>query len=281
MRINLWWARRWVAFILIGVIPLTMFILLLFAGFDLLLATVIALLFIPAVGFIARRTLLSHPFIDYLEGKGLIVKTLDSTGLIKTFLVDLHPPFLRGRIGNVEVEDVFDRQAMFYETPPIPTEAEVQREVMEENGETKVKEYLVVKIPRDEAHILQFKEHVYPVFFWNENLKTFLTKESIAKLETDTLLDHALLYLVRKIEELDKHLRDFARHVVDLTRPQGFNLFEMIRRHPIATILVIILIAIAAAIYFVPGLVESLAGAATPTTTPATPPPAEGAVVAK
>lgn len=248
--------KRWASYLLAGVGTTAVLVVMILSGADIVLSAVVAFLANILFGILSRRFLLAHPLLDYLEGKGILVKSVDSTGMIRTFVVQLSPPYLQGELDGKRVEDVFDRSAMMYETTP----AKVQGE---DTGDE-----IVIRIPKEQYHTLQFREYVYPVFIWNANLKTFLTKDALAKLESDALLDHALLYLMRKVEELNGLLRDFGRYVMDTARPTWFSLQEFIKRHPLLFILVLIGIVVAVIVMFFPGVMggaaeDALGGAVT------------------
>lgn len=247
MMLNPFAVKRWISYILTGMVTTAVFIFMILSGMGLWFSAVVALLANVLMAVISRRFLLAHPLIDYLEGRGFIVKSIDSTGLIRTFIVQLNPPYLQGVLDNQKVEDVFDRTTMMYETTPAKVEG------------TDSGDEIVIRIPKDVYHSLQFREYVYPVFLWNANLKTFLTKDALAKLEADALLDHALLYLMRKVEELNSLLRDFGRYVMDTTKPTWFNLHEFIKKHPILFLLILVGLVVGVLVLFFPQVLEGAA----------------------
>ena len=57
---------------------------------------------------------------------------------------------------------------------------------------------------------------------YNKNMEAFLTKNSLAKMESESIMRHQLLYLKKKTEELTDAMRDFGRYVIEVgLRPKA------------------------------------------------------------
>jgi len=164
------------------------------------------------MGIIHKKLIARHPYLDLLEKGGILVRTLDSTGVIKTLVVNIQPPYVhKGR----EQLDVFDRDAVFHELLPRFVNGGIT-EIEDEDG----KKYTVIIIPQEIEANARFLEEQHPVFLWNAQTKTFLTKQLLSAFEKEMLTNHLLLYLVEKVKELSNNIRDFARYVVEMTRPR-------------------------------------------------------------
>lgn len=65
------------------------------------------------------RVLLLNPFTAMLEGKGILVLNIDSTGVIRPFIVSVMSPFIQGKLNGRQVKDAFDRSAVFHMAAPV------------------------------------------------------------------------------------------------------------------------------------------------------------------
>lgn len=189
--------------------------------------------------------LLNNPFQLMLEGKGLLTGTLDSTGIIKWFIVGLQKPYVRGMVDDGEVTDVFNRDAVFMMSPP--QKAEKPAEVKEDGG-------LTINLTEKEVNTSRFGMWQYPVFLWNGQNKTMITKDFLAKHESDMMARHNIIFLNRKVEQLSEDVKNFARHVVELHRKGKPKLTA-----GWIIIIVIVLLAVLAWL-FAPALIDAFSG---------------------
>ena len=256
--LNIFKAKRIGGLFLTALLPFILFLSFLLTGYGLFWATVAWLIGTALAVLLYRRVLVRHPYIDYLEGSGIVVRTLDSTGLIRTYVVRVDPPHIVRRDG--EPIDYFDRDFAWYEYIP----KEVRGAFFQRNVRIGDREYAVLGIPEDELNEAKFVEENHIVFFWNPPTGTFLTKDVLGKFEKELLTNHLLLYLVEKVKELSTNIRDFARYVVEMTKPQKRNLLQN------WWVWVLIILAVGVIIYL--GW-QAYAGAVGGASTPATPSP--------
>lgn len=184
------------------------------------------------VSILASKLILKNPFTMMLEGKGLLVFNIDSTGIIRPFIVYLHQPFVKGKLGSDSVNDVYDRSSVLSLAPPVKNgDAEM--------GEGKVK----IELDESTFNKSRFGMYHYPALIYNSQLKSCITKDMLSENEKNSFAEHGVLYLNRKLEELTSIVRDFGRYVVELTKPKN-NIFKN-KWFIIAVVaLVIILIAL-------------------------------------
>jgi len=220
MQINWFKVKRYAGLFLTALIPFVLFMVFIFTGWGLFWATVGWLVGVVLAVLLYRKVIVRHPLIDYLEGSGIVVKTLDSTGIIKSAIVDVNPPFIMNRKG--EPIDYFDRDFVWYETIPNKRKGSFMQRGVKIGEQT----YTIFGIPEDEFNDARFVEENYIVMMWNAPTKTFLTKEVIGKFEKELLTNHLLLYLVEKVKELSNNIRDFARYVVEMTKPKKTGLLN-------------------------------------------------------
>ncbi len=160
--------------------------------------------------------LLKNPFTSMLEGKGILALNLDSTGIIKPFIVSLKPPYIVGKLGGNKVNDVFDRATVWNLTPPVENETQAK---FGKDGT------IELKLSEKDYNKSRFALFHYPVIIYNEQIKSLLTKDFFSNSEKDAYAEHGVLYLNRKLEELTSIVRDFGRYVVELTKPK-LSFFE-------------------------------------------------------
>lgn len=183
---------------------------------------------------VSKFVLLKTPWSDMEESKGLLTMILDSTGLNIPFVCTLKAPFLTAKVDGKQVNTVYDRGLVSYIVPP------EQGNYSEE--EVDGKKYLLIWLPKENYNRALFSMSGKPMLFYNKKLQAFLTKDALNEVESSTIVDHMILYLSHKVDELSSMIRDFARYIVEQTRPkQGLLSNPMI----IMAILVIGLIVIA------------------------------------
>jgi hypothetical protein len=187
-----------------------------------------------------------------LEGKGLIVFNLDSTGVIQPFIVNVTSPYIQGSFKGRVVKDVFDRSSIFQLSVPKihNTPAKLVNEVIDGVPTNIIK----IELTEKKYNENRFAFFHYPALLWNDQLKSFITKDDLSNNEKDTFAEHGVLYLNRKLEELTSVIRDFARYIVELTKPQGSFLGGKL----FWIILVVGLVILAA--IFAPSIIKTIQG---------------------
>lgn len=187
---------------------------------------------------VAANVLLANPFTKMLEGKGILVLNVDSTGVIQPFIVGVAPPYIQGKLGRKVVKDVFDRSTVSHLAVPHMNSRTAQLIMEGEN-----KGGVSITLDGDTYNKGRFALFHYPVIIYNEQIGTVVTKDFLANLEKDTFAEHTVLYLNRKMEELTSVVRDFGRHIVDTLKPAG-NLLQSKWVWVIIAVFVIIMLAL-------------------------------------
>ena len=157
------------------------------------------------------NVLLKHAFTDLLEGKGLLLMDITSTGIIKLHIVNVVKSFLVGKASNGKVKDIFDREAVYQMAAPDRMGNAVPDN--ETGG-------LTIKLNEEEYHKARFVLGHFPVIIYNSQLQTVLTKDFFSAEEKAAFAEHTVLYLNRIMEELTNLMRDFGRYVVETLKPQ-------------------------------------------------------------
>lgn len=197
------------------------------------------------LGYVIGWVVLKNPFSDMLEGAGIMVLNIDSTGIIRPFIMKVNSPYLEGKIGGKNRQDIFDRDVVQSMALPVKVK---EPATLDKQGNLKI------DIDSELYNQGRFGLFHYPVLIWNDQIKSLLTKEFLSNRELEAFSVHGVLYLNRKVEEMTSLLRDFGRYVVELTKPQG-NFFT-------SKIFLFILIGglILLALLFAPLIFEFLAG---------------------
>lgn len=213
--INPYVMKKYVSLFLVGICTaLPMFVILSIYG-NLVLAGVF--MFVGLVtGIIIANVMLYNPFTAMLEGKGLLAMDINSTGIIRTFLVNLKPPYVKGNIGKEKVVDVFDRETVCdLELPRKEKGLEVPQVKYTDDGKLKI------NIDYEAYNKSRFRMLHYPVLIFNSHLGSLLDKQMISKLEKETFAAHSIIFLNKKVEELTSVLTHFSRQVIELMRPKS------------------------------------------------------------
>lgn len=208
----------------------------------------ILLLFVGLlVGVLLANTLLKNPFSQMLEGKGILAINLDSTGILRPFTVGLEAPYVRGKVGRKWMSDIWDRSTVMSISEPRKNADKAKTN----NGG------IEFRLDEENYNKNRFALFHYPVLIWNDQVKSFLTKDLFSKMEKGTFAEHGVLYMNRRMEELTSAIRDFGRYVVESTRPKG-NLFQ---RPIFWVIVVVVVIGILLVILFLPSIIDAMGGA--------------------
>ena len=201
--------KRWIATTLSGFFPTLSFaICTVFYSYWIGLASFFITFIIM---FFLTKILLSNPFTDMLEGKGLLVISIDSTGIIKPFLIGLKQPYVTGSLDGEKVRDVYDRNTV-YQLAAAAKNCGKQ----EKTKDGKV----IITLDDEKFNKSRFGMYQYPVLLYNKQVKSLITKDFLSEQEKESFAEHGILYLNKKMEELTSVVRDFGRYVVELTKPK-------------------------------------------------------------
>lgn len=212
MALNVIKIKKWAALLLIGFATTITFYIgliqykgnfwyaLMFFGGGLIVSVIVA-----------NFLLLKNAFSDLVEGKGILLLNIDSTGIIAPTIINVSSPFMFGKFRGKRIKDVFNRSAVFMMRKP------------EKNSKPAIVEDQRLKFELDEQQYnkARFALFHFPTLIWNHQLNCFITKDWLSEKEKDGFAEHTLLYVKTKMEELTSVVRDFGRYVVELTKPQG------------------------------------------------------------
>lgn len=222
MKLSLYKVKKWGAYSLIGFLPVITFFITIMT-FNFLYALMFALVAIFLGGFLANM-LLRHPFTDLIEGSGLLTLTWDSTGRIDPFIVNVKSPFIEGTVKGPtgekqQLNSIFDRSIVNYLARPQKRDL-IDVEVKDESGETIETRKAILMPKQEDKDDYLFSFGSFPTFIFNKQIGNFLPKSALSDFENNTFIQHMVLYLLKKTEELTIWVRDFGRHTVDMTKPK-------------------------------------------------------------
>lgn len=220
MKFNLFKVRKWAGIFVNGFFPVFFF----FVGllyYDFIVA--IVLMFIGIIlGALIFNKITKHAFTDMLEGAGLLTLCIDSPGVIVPFITTFNePPYIKGLLGKKEVAGVYNRDLVHY----LHKAKEAKLIELEDETTGKITRYL--KLPDEkEKHDSIFSFGPYPTFIFNKNLDSFLSKDALSQFEKDIFTKQHALYILKKTENLSQAVRDFARYIVEHSKPRGGSILS-------------------------------------------------------
>lgn len=206
---NVFAIKKWAALTLVGVIStITFAIASIFYG---ILWGTAGFLVGLLVSVLLGNLFLKNPFTNMLEGKGLLCLDINSSGIIKPFLVQFNAPYIQGKVNGKKMQDIFNRDTIGQLSTPI-----------EDAGTAEWKDgKLTIVLDNEKYTKSKMVMLHYPVIIWNSIINSLMTKEQLSELEKDTFSEHIILYMNRKLDELTSLVRDFGRYIVELTKPKS------------------------------------------------------------
>lgn len=240
------------------------------------------------MGVLVGVFMLKDPFRAMLEGQGIITFNMDSSGLLRPFISAFFAPYIKARLDGREIDDIFDRDAVFNLAAPIQAgragftmlgrKVLINKKKKKEfdeafksgdwSGLEKDKDYKIVEekhfallLTEEEYNKGRFALYHYPAFIWNNQTGTLITKDFLSNLEKDIFSEHPILYLNQKVRELTSAVRDFGRHVVENIKPKGSLMANW------WVWLIIGIFVIIMAVMFLPAILNTIGGISGPAAT--------------
>lgn len=250
---NMFSVKKYAAYFVMSFMPaMAFFISLLYLDYF----TAVGMFFaFMALAIVVGTIMVSHPMMQMIEGKGMLTMTWDSTGVIESFLVRADAPFVRGIFRKKLKETMFDREIVNYLIPPQEGKM-VEASMLNAEGKIVGKRKVLLMPTQQEKPDYLFSFGSYPCFIFNKSLDNFMQKSLLSNFESNTFVKHMVLHLLKKTEDLSMHVRDFARYIVESTRPKkGWFAGNRWIIWLIIAAAVITMVAL-----FVPALLETISG---------------------
>ena len=208
--LNLFKLKRWAALFLAGFLPTIAFYIGMMYGIFIAIPCFIVS---AVISILIASLILKNPFTSMLEGQGLLTFHIDSTGVVRPFLMALDQPYVRSKQGNTLIEDVYDRECVLSVAPP----SKCGLLETKENAQGDKEIHIILN--SNDFNKARFQMWQYPLLIYNGQLKSLVTKEFLSQNEKQAFSEHGILYLNRKMEELTSLIRDFGRYIVELSKP--------------------------------------------------------------
>jgi len=196
-----------------------------FYGF---IISLIVMSVVSVLTIICATLLLSHPFRDMIEGSGLLVLDITSTGILRPFLVKVNPPNIWGNLAGKQIKGFWNRELAVNMAKPVKA------------GKATLKEKGGIQIDMTEKEYNKGRMAMlhYPILIYNSAVKSFITKDMISEMEMKTFSEYQITLLNHQQEDLSSNLKHFSRSVIDQLRPK----FQLGKGAVAGIVIVIILI---------------------------------------
>lgn len=214
MVINTFIVKKYAALLLLGFIPTICFVWgdIVYKNYWLSLAMFGGGLLLS---FLLANLLLSDPFRKMVEGKGIMLIDLSSTGIVRPLICTVKQPYITWKIAGQWFKDIFNRSTVSNLAEP-----KVIKNCIETIKEGENTGGIKLEISAEQYNKARFGMWHYPVLFFNGQIGSLITKDWLGEMEKDIFAEHTVLYLNRKMEELSSNVRDFGRYIVEQLRPK-------------------------------------------------------------
>ena len=245
-------------FLLLGIFPLLVYLILTVFGINLMESALIAIFF-ALILIVITHKITDSPFLRMFEGSTYGALTFDSRGKIDFFDVKLvNGTFKADYLG--ELISVPFNQGFFFRISQIFGKGKIEEKVVKTDAISKTgvplkredKEILTLTLEKDKYNTALFKTD-FPILFYNRELKSFITKEWLHTHEKKDMLI-AMGYEVNKqIKEYNKTASGITRMIVDL-------IGSKFKKQSWVIMLILIIVLGAAVWYMWPTLSETFGG---------------------
>lgn len=212
--LNVFKIKRYAGLFLAGFLPTISFYIGMMYG---LFIAIPCFIVSSVVSILIASLIIKNPFTSMLEGKGLMTFHIDSTGVVRPFIMDLQQPYVKAQSGSQLIDDVYDRESVLQLSPAVQKGVFKVEET--ENAKSGDKEIHMI-LTSEEFNKARFQLWQYPLLIYNAQIKSLVTKEFLSQNEKQAFSEHGILYLNRKMEELTSLIRDFGRYIVELSKPK-------------------------------------------------------------
>lgn len=196
---------------------------------------------------IIANALLSDPLFRILEGKGILCASLDSAGFVTPYDVEVRQPQMGVQTKRGFFVSIFDRKLTTYLAPPKNGIAEFQP-----NGD------LLILLKKDEKSRAGMQiRGGRPMFFFNEKIGSFITKESLANMESEVMTEHLTLVNLDQNRRMTTAISDLTKHASDLFKPNKFLEFL---HSPLFGLIIGIILIVVLLLFLLPNLPKLMQG---------------------
>lgn len=202
--------KKFIAYCLASCLPLIAYMLV-WGQYDFFTALAVVIGTI-VLGYFVMAFLLKNPFTDALEGKGLLVFDVNSTGILGLFNVGVTKS---GQVGGNylghKIKQFFDRTTIFNLSRQVGKGSALIQTVDGENSKGGLK----IEVDAKEYAKARMGLQHLPVLLYNSQTKVFLTKEWISEDIEKKLHENLLIQTKNDIVDLEMQIKDFNRTFLD------------------------------------------------------------------
>lgn len=174
-------------------------------------AGMIGLAVMVLVVVLAGKALLANPFTSMLKGKGVLALDINSTGVIRPFILGVKLPYVQGKVNGRFFRSMWNRKLVQNMATPVTAGEAVKDE--EKGG-------LVIKLSEKEYNKSRFAMYHYPVILYNEAVGETITKDFLSENEGKVFATHNVMYLNKLVQDLTSNVRDFGRYIAEQLQPK-------------------------------------------------------------
>lgn len=202
--------KKFIAYCLASCVPLIAYMLVwgsydFLTSFSVVIGTIV-------IGYFVMAYLLKNPFTNALEGKGLLVFDINSTGILGLFNVGVTKS---GQVGGNylghKIKQFFDRTTIFNLSRSVGNGTAQVNKIEGEESKGGIK----IDIDSKEYAKARMGLQHLPVLLYNSQTKTFLTKEWISEDIEKKLHENVLIQTKNDIVDLEMQIKDFNRTFLD------------------------------------------------------------------
>lgn len=193
------------------------------------------------ISILIANLMLNNPFRAMVEGKGLMLLDINSTGIIQPYIMRLALPFIKGEKDGKEIKDTFDREKLVNLAPPIELR-KTKAQLDKEGGVTIDRNEL--KLEKEKLNQSRFAFFHFPVILYNGVIGSVVDKNFLSENEQEAFTDHLAYHLLNSLEETSITLRNLTRYVAEQLRPVQ----SIFKNKWLMIVIVIIIIAFIAAL---------------------------------
>jgi hypothetical protein len=242
--------KKNIALLVVAIVPLIVYVV--FSTFYNMLLGIIGMVLSLIIVIPFASLLMRHPFRSIIEGEGLLALDLNSTGILQPFILKKQREWVINEQRGIM--RLYNRRNVHYLKPPllaeyydlsdIPIKPEVTDadfklmsgldpnnpndvgkvwafvEELKKNQyyiiprTEKLDEYNMIIYPKKRATDLRLQLESWITFFYNDNLKDFLTKDDIQKIEAKGIIFNKLEYASTKAQLIGLSMQNFGRYVM-------------------------------------------------------------------
>ena len=215
--INPFVVRKYLAYLLLGTMPLIGFVVgLLYYGLtNALLICAVTLLLCTVLA----NKLIVNPFTAMLEGKGILTVTIDSTGVLDFHVLGVGSGRVFGNLFGTDINVPYDPNLIH--TVYAPKVNDDGYYITSEADKVTYKtdtEYLVLDMTKFRKFRFGFQQ--YPLLVYNKVTKTLITKDFLGDMEKK-IVSHLLFVANERGKDLGRSMLGFSRAVVDAEVQKG------------------------------------------------------------